>query len=98
MSTSSTSNVTTDHDEIKKWAESRGGRPAVVDDTQGTSGEGVLRIKFAEENDLIPISWDKFFESFDENELALLYQDKTAEGETSRFHKIVSKDHQEARK
>ncbi len=89
--------VTTDHDEIKVWAESRGGRPAVLDNSKGTSGEGVLRIKFAEEIDLIPINWNQFFEAFDENELALIYQEKTDANETSRYHKIVSRHHQDAR-
>jgi hypothetical protein len=32
------------------------------------------------------ISWDEFFEQFDENELALVLEDK------SNFNKIISRD------
>ena len=35
------------------------------------------------------ISWDEWFEKFDENGLALIYQEKTAEGQTSNFNKLV---------
>jgi hypothetical protein len=39
--------TTTNHDEIRKWAEARGGRPTIVADTDdnGRSG-GILRIDF----------------------------------------------------
>ena len=37
------------------------------------------------------ISWEQFFEVFDENELAFLYQDKTSSGDTSRFNKFVNR-------
>jgi hypothetical protein len=33
--------VTTDHDEIRKWAEARGGRPAAVRSTQSKDGPGI---------------------------------------------------------
>ena len=32
--------TTTDHDEIRNWAEARGGRPAVVRSTHGKGGIG----------------------------------------------------------
>ena len=37
------------------------------------------------------ISWEQFFEKFDENKLAFLYQDKTSGGEESRFFKLVKR-------
>jgi hypothetical protein len=37
------------------------------------------------------IGWDRFFEIFDQNKLAFLYQDKTEEGATSRFNKLVNR-------
>ncbi|MFC3167484.1 MULTISPECIES: hypothetical protein [Paracoccus] len=84
----STSNTTQDHDTIREWAESRDGHPAMVE----TKGEGgILRIDFGEEEEgLTRISWDEFFEIFDENGLHFLYQDETAGGDTSRFNKFVS--------
>jgi hypothetical protein len=38
--------VTTNHDEIRKWAEARGGRPATVRSTQSKDGTGIIRIEF----------------------------------------------------
>jgi hypothetical protein len=94
------SKTTTDHDEIRRWAEERGGKPATVEDT-AKSGEkaGLLRIDFptgAGSPPLEPISWDDFFEKFDEAELAMVYQDETAEGETSYFCKFVSRENAHA--
>jgi hypothetical protein len=81
--------TTTNHDEIRKWAEARGGKPSRV--RNGGDG-GVLRIDFGEpEDELEEIGWDKFFEIFDENDLAFLYQDKTKDGGTSRFNKLVNR-------
>jgi hypothetical protein len=85
----SSSNTTTNHDEIRKWAEARDGHPAVVR-TKGKGG--VLRIDFGErEEELEPIEWNEFFQIFDQNELAFLYQDKTQDGGTSRFNKFVAR-------
>ncbi len=86
----SSSNTTTSHDDIRKWAEARDGRPAKVD----TGGKGgILRIDFGEpEDNLEEISWDEFFQIFDENKLAFLYQDQTSDGGESRFNKFVNRD------
>ena len=84
--------TTTDHDEIRQWVESRGGRPASVAETGSGDDPGILRIDFDEpggddDAGLEDISWDDFFEAFDENNLAFLYED---EGD-SRFNKFVSR-------
>ncbi|WP_454849181.1 hypothetical protein [Rhizobium binxianense] len=85
----SSSNMTTDHDQIRKWVEARNGHPARVRD-EGPGG--ILRIDFDEaEAKLEEISWDEFFRVFDENRLAFLYQDKTDGGRTSRFSKFVAR-------
>lgn len=86
------SKTTTDHQKIRKWVEARGGKPAGVTDTGGGDDPGILRIEFPGHGDdsrLEEISWDDFFNKFEENKLAFLYQDKTAEGDTSRFFKFV---------
>ena len=84
--------TTTDHATIRKWAEARGGRPATVKSTGSKNEPGVLRFDFGEpEDSLEEISWDEFFAKFDESELALLYQDKTNDGKTSRFFKLVNR-------
>jgi hypothetical protein len=38
------------------------------------------------------ISWDDWFEKFDERGLALLVQDKTARGQKSNFNKLVNRE------
>lgn len=92
----STSNQTHDHKVIKKWVEERGGIPCKIKDTGKKGGEGVLRIHFPDHSDrdeaFEEISWADFFESFDNNKLDFLYQDKKKDGETSTFHKFVSRE------
>lgn len=84
--------ATTDHEEIRKWAEERDGRPATVEGT-GDGHAGVLRFQFREgRENLKEISWEEFFEKFEEEGLALLYQEETARGGESRFFKIVTRD------
>jgi len=89
----STAETTTDHDLIRKWVEERGGRPAIVDaTTDDGKGGGLLRIDFREKNEALDeVDWDRFFEIFDRNKLAFLHQDKTKDGETSRFNKFVER-------
>ncbi len=89
------SKVTTDHDEIRRWVEARGGVPATVKGTGTEDKPGILRVDFpgrGAEESLEHISWESFFEKFDENNLAFLYQETTAEGGTSRFHRFISRE------
>jgi hypothetical protein len=84
---------TTDHDTIRRWAEERDGTPASVRGT-GDGDPGVLRIDFpggAGEDDLEHISWEEWFEKFDRNELAFLYQEAKESGEGSTFFKLVKR-------
>ncbi|MDB5161471.1 MAG: 1,4-alpha-glucan branching enzyme [Candidatus Saccharibacteria bacterium] len=83
--------VTTNHDEIRQWAEARGGKPARVRGTGNGTDVGLLRIKFQDNEDLEEISWDEFFEEFEKNNLAFLYQEKTADGNESRFFKFIKR-------
>lgn len=87
--------VTTDHEEIRRWVEKRGGHPARVKGTERGESTGLLRIDYpgySGEGKLEEISWDEFFEGFEENNLAFLYQEKTKDGEQSRFSKLVDRD------
>ena len=84
--------TTTDYGEIRRWAEERGGKPATVRGT-GEEGEaGVLRIAFTDSENLESIDWDEFFDKFEAENLAFLYQEKTAEGQPSRFFKFVERE------
>ncbi len=89
------SHYTTDHEEIQKWAESRGAKPAAVKRTGGKDDVGLLRLDFpgySGGDSLEHITWEEFFEKFDESGLALLYQEHTAAGEKSNFNKLVSRE------
>lgn len=79
--------TTRDHDRIRRWTEERGGIPAVV---KGTGG--LLRIDFVEgtgsggrEDSLEEVSWDRWFELFDDNELSFLCSPEP----DNRFFKLV---------
>ena|SRR5688572_19636034 len=96
----STSNTTTNHNEIRQWVTERGGHPARVKGTEKGKTSGVLRIDYpgySGEERLEEISWEEFFDGFEKNELAFLYQEKTSDGELSRFSKLIdrnaAKDH-----
>ena len=89
------SKTTTRHAEIQSWVEERGGHPAMVKGTADKKGGGLLRIDypgFSGEETLEEISWEDFFETFDRNNLAFLYQEKTADGKLSRFSKLVDRE------
>src|SRR6476661_2666771 len=79
---------TTDHQTIMSWVDKRGGHPAHVTGSGKGGNAGILRIDypgFSGEQTLEPLDWDVWFDAFEQNGLALLYQD---EGD-SRFSKLV---------
>jgi hypothetical protein len=85
----------TDHNEIRRWAEDRGAHPASVRGTGSSDDIGMIRLDFpgySGEGKLEEISWDEWFEKFDESGLALLVQDETARGQRSNFNKLVSRE------
>ncbi len=88
--------TTTDHAEIRAWADARGGLPAAVQGTGDGNDPGILRIEFpaarrSHEDALEPISWDEWLRAFDENGLSFVYQETTADGRQSRFNKLVDR-------
>ncbi len=88
------SKKTTDHHEIRKWVEERGGRPARVKTTGKDGDPGLLRINFpgyGTRDTLEDISWEEFFQKFDSKNLAFLYQETTKSGQESRFFKFVNR-------
>ena len=89
--------TTTDHQEIRKWAESKGGKPAAVARTHKDGDVGIIRIMFpdapnSEHGALTEISWDEFFKEFEDRDLALLYEPN------SMFSKIIGRDTADKRK
>ena len=90
MNTRHEAHQTRDHDKIRRWAEARGGRPASVKGTaDADEAAGLLRIAFDDDDDLETIEWQEFFDKFDEEGLVFLYQERTKDGEESRFFKFV---------
>jgi hypothetical protein len=86
---------TTDHGKIRKWAEQRGGVPSAVTGTGQKGDPGILRFDFEPKDEgLRKLSWEDFFEKFENEKLAFLYQDETADGSQSRFHKFVQRETQ----
>ena len=87
---------TTDHDEIRRWVEERGGHPASIKGTARDDEQaGLLRIDFptgAGNPPLEPVGWEDFFKKFDEANLAMIYQEETTEGGTSYFCKFVERE------
>lgn len=85
------SKITTDHREIRRWIEERGGSAATVRATEENGKPGILRVDypgFSGEDTLDKISWEEFFDAFEKNNLAFLYQDD----KDSRFSKFVERD------
>jgi hypothetical protein len=86
--------TTTDHEEIRRWVEEHGGRPASVRGTDDEDAAGVLRINFpggADEDELEHISWREWFQKFESKGLAFLYQQQKASGEDSTFFRLVER-------
>jgi len=91
---SSESTTTTDHDEIRAWAEKLDGTPACVRSAGDADDPGILRFDFpggTGEDELAHISWEDWFDKFDASNLALLYQEQKSNGEPSTFFKLVSR-------
>lgn len=61
---------------VRSIVEERGGYPAHAPDSEGQGDQGLLRIGFRDrDEDFKEISWDAFFEEFEEKDLAFVYAD-----------------------
>ena len=93
----STAKQTHNHTEIKAWVEGQSGVPAIIKNTHTNNSDGLLRIHFPkhsnDQESFEEISWDKFFEELDANQLDFLYQEEKKSGEDSTFHKFVERTH-----
>jgi len=87
--------ITTDHQEIRAWAEERGGFPARVRDTKSDGHPGVLRIDFpgfCGDDGLERITWEEWFQAFDQSKLVFLRQEESEDGQVSHFNKLLSQE------
>lgn len=84
---------THDHYEIRSWIEQHGGHPA-CEYGVGDGDAVLLQIDFANGTDTKPqhrLDWDEWFETFEQQNLALLYQADMAPGEGAPFYKLVGR-------
>jgi hypothetical protein len=87
-----TSRITINHDTIRDWIEDRNGYPAAVKSISSSDDPNPLRVEFSgyRGNEwLQPISWQAFFDYFEDQNLAFLYQDSASDGTLSRFYRFV---------
>lgn len=84
---------TIDNDEIRTWMEEHGGTPAVVKETSEDEEEeesaDMLHISFnPNDPNMEEMDWEEFFERFDNENLALVYDDEAPEGVPPEFELI----------
>ncbi|HVJ91994.1 MAG TPA: hypothetical protein VM580_19470, partial [Labilithrix sp.] len=78
-----------DHEEIRRWAEQRRAKPAIV------KGTNIIRLDlpgYSGEESLETISWDEWFKHFEDSNLALLSQESTSRGQKSNFNKLIGRE------
>ncbi len=79
--------LTTDRNFIIDWVRSRHGLPARISKITNAGIEKILSIHFPdcqEDVEADPISWEEFFDNFDQNHYVFIYQDKDRSGKPSR--------------
>ena len=78
---------TTDHNTIKQWAKQHSATPATVRDKGQRADTSIIRFDMVGSNEqLHKINWEHFFELFEQNELALVYEPD------SNFNKFISRN------
>ena len=85
-------------DDIRQWAEARGGNPMLMDTPEGTGTRTLLQLTFGQDAintdgnegpDRIGgfqlVSWDDWFAALDESKLALRVSDDESGGNEAEF-------------
>ncbi|MFI9591738.1 hypothetical protein [Nonomuraea sp. NPDC052265] len=90
--------VTADHEVIREWAQERGAKPATVPGTEHQGRAGVLRFDFPGYGggDLAEITWEEWFETFDQRKLNFIYQEHKKDGKQSNFFRLENPDREDA--
>lgn len=93
--------TTTNHDEIRRWAEKYDAEPEVIDNPEIANDPVGLRLNFpGDDEDVLlgdaaptqPVSWEEFFAKFDELGLAFIYDDETAEVDPSMAYHFIKRE------
>lgn len=81
--------ITQNHEVIRAWAEARKATPATVEGTEHGDHLGVLRFDFGADDDrLTHVSWDEWFNTFDDRVLRFIYQEHRSDGRDSNFFRL----------
>jgi hypothetical protein len=89
--------VTTSHEVIRTWAEERDAVPATVEGTEHGGRLGVLRFDFGGKDEkLRHVTWDEWFETFDERGLNFIYQETRSDGRPSTFFRLENPSREDA--
>lgn len=86
--------ATRNHDVIRQWAEERQAVPSTVQSTGRNGQAGMLKLDFSGYggNNLGELTWDEWFETFDERNLVFVYQEHTTDGSMSNFFRLTNPD------
>lgn len=90
--------TTADHVEIRRWAEERGGTPAIIDHPIARADRRGIRIDFpGEDHDALmsekrPASWDEFFQIFEEQRLLFFYDTEVSDGDPSEWYHFEKRE------
>lgn len=92
------SQVLTDRQAIRQWAEARGGNPVLIEMPEGTGSRTILQLTFGQDSlnaegnegpDRVDgyrlVSWDEWFEALDANGLSLSVSDDPAGGNEAEY-------------
>jgi hypothetical protein len=88
--------VTTDHEQIRLWSDSHKAHPEIIENTEALAEAPVLRLEFPGEGeeDLSEnrsphrVSWEEFFQKFEELGLAFEYEDTEGLDPSVAYHFI----------
>jgi hypothetical protein len=93
--------TTTDHDEIKQWAQRFEGKPQVIESPEAGAEKPALRISFPGEKGEISFgharsirdsNWTEFFRIFEDLELAIVYLPEPNPNNLADSYKFVSRE------
>ncbi len=84
--------ATRNHEVIRQWADERQAVPTTVESTERNGRAGVLRLDFPGYggNELGELTWDEWFETFDERNLIFVFQEHKADGSVSNFFRLTN--------
>jgi hypothetical protein len=82
-------NSTIDHDEIRRWVESRRGTPAfaLIKNTRVPMIDFASGLSF-----IMNVSWEEWFQVFDQERHAFVCKETCDDGLQSRFYQLIPRD------